>query len=697
MKYKTLILIPIFTLILITSAHADTVSDLRAQLKAVLDRIALLQSELTQLEQGGSNDTECLSINSNLRPGMQSTEVQKLQIFLAKDPTVYPEGITSGYYGALTQKAVQRWQTKYGIVNFGTPYTTGYGAVGPKTRKAMQESCSNTIVAPGANNVIDFAFTTPSGTAPYTATVKLITLESACMSYKIDWGDNTESTIYNASSSVSCGEGSTTRTLIHTYNNQGNYKATLYAGKGPLETLPKVKDSYIQIQKGAPTVKVITPNGGEVLKLGDVSTISWQLSNQPENSAVTLYIVTPNGTFNFAAKPQNINNFNWIVGDNVCDGNTCDISLSPGNNYKIRAALYTLDSPTSVPNILSVDESDNTFTISQLGSGGSNPLIISNPTGNAPYTTSISIKIEPTNNAVANFELDFGDGTAKYNIHIPPGETRTVEKIIYHTYVNPGQYTVKLRSAGAANYIAKETINVTQWPFKVLPDVSVYAPATVKALVNIDTTCTNDPSGIRIYTIDWGDNTETTRYEQALSQCSNIPTQTNTIQAFTHNYLSPGIYTVTLSTNIDNNQYKTSKTVTIKKPNLVISPRFGFKPLTVRATYTADESCVMEPTTAVYTIDWGDGNNSSYSITPELCTSDNYTYTPVSKEFTHTYNSLGRYNASLTLSKSQIGTIRTSNIEVVVDTSVLRNGWRKFSTIMESGVNNLAATLTSLF
>lgn len=41
---------------------------------------------------------------------------------------------STGYFGALTLAAVQKLQLKHGIVTSGTPETTGFGRVGPKTR-----------------------------------------------------------------------------------------------------------------------------------------------------------------------------------------------------------------------------------------------------------------------------------------------------------------------------------------------------------------------------------------------------------------------------------------------------------------------------------------------------------------------------------------------------------------------------------
>lgn len=75
----------------------------------------------------------------SLRLGSRSTRVSDLQRMLATDHTLYPEGLITGYYGKATEQAVKRFQSKYGIVSSGTPASTGYGAVGPKTNAKLHE------------------------------------------------------------------------------------------------------------------------------------------------------------------------------------------------------------------------------------------------------------------------------------------------------------------------------------------------------------------------------------------------------------------------------------------------------------------------------------------------------------------------------------------------------------------------------
>jgi len=72
-------------------------------------------------------------ITSQLDFGDQNGEVTELQTYLATNASIYPSGLVTGYFGALTQAGVQRFQTAQGIVSSGSPTTTGYGRVGPQT------------------------------------------------------------------------------------------------------------------------------------------------------------------------------------------------------------------------------------------------------------------------------------------------------------------------------------------------------------------------------------------------------------------------------------------------------------------------------------------------------------------------------------------------------------------------------------
>ena len=103
-----------------------TQADYQNLLNALLQQLAYLQSLLTAQQGGHYQFTHGLAL------GDSGEDVRQLQIFLkAQGASIYPEGLITGYFGPLTQKAVQRFQEKYGIAKAGDP---GYGYVGPKTR-----------------------------------------------------------------------------------------------------------------------------------------------------------------------------------------------------------------------------------------------------------------------------------------------------------------------------------------------------------------------------------------------------------------------------------------------------------------------------------------------------------------------------------------------------------------------------------
>jgi peptidoglycan hydrolase-like protein with peptidoglycan-binding domain len=99
---------------------------------------------------GGGSSYSCPTLKYNMYFGIEDNEtngeVTTLQKFLARDNSVYPEGDITGYFGPMTERAVQKWQTKHGVVSSGTADTTGYGAAGPKTREAIKMSCGGSVI-----------------------------------------------------------------------------------------------------------------------------------------------------------------------------------------------------------------------------------------------------------------------------------------------------------------------------------------------------------------------------------------------------------------------------------------------------------------------------------------------------------------------------------------------------------------------
>ncbi|MFA4890494.1 MAG: carboxypeptidase regulatory-like domain-containing protein [Candidatus Paceibacterota bacterium] len=81
--------------------------------------------------------------SSGLGKGMTSADIRRLQQLLNKHADTQISSSSAGspgseteYFGSLTEKAVQKFQVKYGLAQ---PGDSGYGYVGPKTRTKLQE------------------------------------------------------------------------------------------------------------------------------------------------------------------------------------------------------------------------------------------------------------------------------------------------------------------------------------------------------------------------------------------------------------------------------------------------------------------------------------------------------------------------------------------------------------------------------
>ena len=134
----------------LTVAQAQSILDLLAAFDAEKSGIDSVRAVLSGKATTGTSTATPGAMSAvfakALSKGMSNSDVKRLQQLLNSDPDtrVAPSGVGSAgnetnLFGALTEKAVQKFQVKYGIVSSGTPGTTGYGFVGVKTRAKLQE------------------------------------------------------------------------------------------------------------------------------------------------------------------------------------------------------------------------------------------------------------------------------------------------------------------------------------------------------------------------------------------------------------------------------------------------------------------------------------------------------------------------------------------------------------------------------
>lgn len=218
------------TTVATTSSQAQSIAALQAQVQVLTQLLAQLQKKpAASAPSGAAPASACTAIVATLKLGSSGAGVTQLQQFLARDPSVYPEGKITGYYGALTQAAVKRFQAKSGIISSGTPSTTGYGQVGPKTAAAIVAQCGGGS-APDVP-VGGFIQVSPdSGRAPLQINVQAtVNTTNACGAsvYTIDYGDGST----GPQIQVPAGACQTMQqTYTHTYTSAGTYSVTLAAG-----------------------------------------------------------------------------------------------------------------------------------------------------------------------------------------------------------------------------------------------------------------------------------------------------------------------------------------------------------------------------------------------------------------------------------------------------------------------------------
>lgn len=128
------------------SATSTSGGGLSAQIQALLNQINALKAQillLIQQQAGGGNGNAtttlpfppgCFAFNRDLRHGDDGDDVRDLQRSLASDPTILTADLVTGFFGPKTEKALMKFQKKFGI------RSTGF--FGPQSRGHFRDNCS---------------------------------------------------------------------------------------------------------------------------------------------------------------------------------------------------------------------------------------------------------------------------------------------------------------------------------------------------------------------------------------------------------------------------------------------------------------------------------------------------------------------------------------------------------------------------
>ena len=127
----TMLLGPVALFADTTASTSASVSAMLQQIQAFQAQIQALQAARASLNTAQTNVIGTLKLIRSLKQGMSGSDVSALQAILAADPSIYPSGNITGFFGQMTAEAVKKYQKKHGL--------SALGIVGPLTLKELNK------------------------------------------------------------------------------------------------------------------------------------------------------------------------------------------------------------------------------------------------------------------------------------------------------------------------------------------------------------------------------------------------------------------------------------------------------------------------------------------------------------------------------------------------------------------------------
>ncbi len=413
------------TSVTLAESNTPTIASLQELVANLQKQVLLLQAHIEELtSQISTTRNELVEVRAELkltrtlRLGTTGEDVKQLQEFLKQFKDIYPEGLVTGYFGPLTEKAVQKWQAQQEIVTSGDAATTGYGQVGPKTLARVNELITEgarqsgvvppgLLIAPGIEKKIA---TTTASNATIPVTISTSTLPSA-------------TTFSSATATASTLEATTTPVITpvqppttQSTNPQINSQTITTATTTVTTTATSTATTTL------PIFIVTSPNDGEQMIAGNTYSINW-VSTSTNISTVNIELYkSGNYSTSIAYNTPNSGSFSWTV----------PATTNVGSDYKVR--VYS----TMYYN--SYDESNAPFSIIVPVVAPATP-----PIGYWKFDGNGNNEITGSPNAVTVGNAVFNASGGKFNgyLYIPTGTDSA--KIPYNSRFDlPDSFTIEL-------------------------------------------------------------------------------------------------------------------------------------------------------------------------------------------------------------------------------------------------------------
>ncbi|TSC86935.1 MAG: hypothetical protein G01um10148_40 [Parcubacteria group bacterium Gr01-1014_8] len=500
MKKKLIVGVLLFALMpiaVLAQTNEERIASLLAQINALTALLAQMQGNTQTAPAAGTygilRGIPSLVLTRNLGPGDTGPDVSRLQAHLALDPNIYPEGLVTGGYRNLTTAAVRRFQIACNIISYGDPNTTGFGRVGPVTRRALQYGCAGTPTpilyptpTPPQSSIAPTSGQPPLNVA-ITASFPTISCDVAGgvnQIYRLQLGDGTFQELYvftQGRVSGECGRV-VTKTVYHLYTKTGTHTVMLEemgpTGEGGFAVLSSKQIGTVHVGGTAtPTpppgtsygIQVRLQNGTSAVARGNALLINWDptVIIPPSNAAVRLELrrasdntlVGEGGIVNDLAMNGSYV-WNVPVFSSSCslgNGQLCSNQIIDNQDYHIRAVLYQPRGScfgtacNNSPTILATGRTDS-FTILPTGSATGGALRANPSSGSSPLMVSFNADVNATGSCSASTNsINFGDGSLWENLQVAANTCRPQTFVVNHTYTGNATYTAKLYNVASSS------------------------------------------------------------------------------------------------------------------------------------------------------------------------------------------------------------------------------------------------------
>ncbi len=443
----------------VPTGSSANIASLTAEVQALIAQINALKgsggSGTSSYSAGGS----CPQIGRVLSFGSSGNDVSSLQQFLGVSPQ-------TGYFGSITRAAVEKYQTTNNIISYGTPATTGYGVVGPRTAAAIRLSCSGTSASSGSGNasgsgvVGGFLQVSPiSGTAPLVTTVTAtVNTAASCTgaTYNLDFGDGTQEEVIPVAAG-NCSQQN--QSFQHTYQYGGTYTVTLSAG-GHSSTA-----SVTVSGPAAPSTSVTSP-GNPAQASGSMSAF---VTSGPAPLATTFYVSCASGLAYDVVFGDGSDLGSSGVSQSSCNGGLQSVAHTYAKigSYTAQLLVFVRNSQGTISSQAVANQG-----ITVTGASGSSsssgsatyfqPPALTSDVGSNPLAVSLQFTAGTCSGA---YSVAWGDAgiSPSPTVDNPSGcnasATRTYS--LSHTYSATGSYNVTLTRALPSGSSQTDTVGVS--------------------------------------------------------------------------------------------------------------------------------------------------------------------------------------------------------------------------------------------